>query len=84
MASEVVKALCFLEIYFLGEAVLFVDEMTQEARLKQDLLGHYERKVRPIYNGSLPINVTMELVLHQIIGVVSNNLNGSKLSRSPL
>ena len=69
------KVVCFLETYFLGEAVLFVDEMTQEARLKQDLLGHYERKVRPIYNGSLPINVTMELVLHQIIGVVSNNLN---------
>ena len=64
--------------------MLFVDEMTQEARLKQDLLGHYERKVRPIYNGSLPINVTMELVLHQIIGVVSINLNGSKLSRLPL
>ena len=84
MASEVVKVLCFLEIYFLGEAVLFVDEMTQEARLKQDLLGHYERKVRPIYNGSLPINVTMELVLHQIIGVVSDILNGFKLSHLPL
>ena len=54
--------------------VVFVHSDEHEYRLINDLLNpiHYNPLERPVENNSMPVKVTLSIVLQQLVGLVCN------------
>ena len=48
--------------------------ISEEQRLYDRLKANYSNKLRPLKNSALPLNVTLQMILTQVVDVVSVRL----------